>query len=355
MLPRMRNYKPRVLTGDRPTGHLHLGHYVGSLQNRLQIQKDAMYEQIVMIADIQALSDNFATPQKVISNVCNVFCDYLSVGIDPRKTLIFLQSMVPELYELTMHYMSMVTLSRLQRNPTVKAEIVQKAFGSSIPVSFLCYPISQAADITAFDATIVPVGSDQLPMIEQTNEIVRKFNQTYDTNVLQEVSAMLPNSLSSRLVGIDGAAKASKSLNNAIYLSDDSEAIAQKVKSMYTDPLHIKIDDPGNIDGNVVFDYLKIFHPDAKQVEEWMNHYTKGGLGDSFLKNQLYFSLKDLAASFQVCRMKLMQELKIDQEDEALKKSRILELLHDGSAKAREYAQGTLQYVRAAIGIDYGY
>lgn len=253
--------KKIILTGDRPTGKLHLGHYVGSLVNRVKLQDE--YEQYVMIADIQALTDNFENPGKIVDNLYEVALDYLSIGIEPGKSTIFIQSHIPELAELTVYYLNLVTLGRLERNPTVKSEIQQKGYDSSIPAGFLCYPVSQAADITAFKAEAVPVGEDQVPMIEQTNEIVRRFNRIYNTDCLKEAKPIL--SKTSRLVGIDGQSKASKSLGNAIFLSDTPEEIKRKVFLMFTDPAHLKISDPGKVEGNVVFEYLSAFHPIQKR------------------------------------------------------------------------------------------
>ncbi len=277
------NNKRVILTGDRPTGPLHLGHYVGSLANRITLQDTC--KQFVMIADAQALTDNYENPSKVRENVFQVVLDYLAVGIDPKKTTIFIQSMLPELTELTYYYLNLVTVSRLERNPTVKTEIKQKGFNESIPAGFLIYPVSQAADITAFKATLVPVGEDQIPMIEQTNEIVRSFNRIYKTDILKEVEALVPKI--ARLPGIDGKAKMSKSLGNAIFLSDPIDVIKQKVKTMYTDPGHIKVSDPGKIEGNVVFAYLDAFDTDHAEVAQLKEQYQKGGLGDMVVKKRL--------------------------------------------------------------------
>jgi tryptophanyl-tRNA synthetase len=275
--------KKRILTGDRPTGKLHLGHYIGSLQNRVKLQHE--FEQYIMIADVQALTDNFENPGKITENVFEVAKDYLSIGIDPEITTILIQSQIPEIAELTVYYLNLVTLGRLERNPTVKREIQQKGYDDSIPAGFFCYPVSQAADITIFQAEVVPVGDDQVPMIEQTNEIVRRFNRIYNSEVLKECKAVL--SKSSRLVGIDGKAKASKSLGNAIFLSDSADEIKRKIFQMYTDPDHIKVSDPGKIEGNVVFTYLDAFHPNSEEVQELKLHYERGGLGDTTIKNIL--------------------------------------------------------------------
>ena len=282
--------KKIILTGDRPTGKLHLGHYVGSLANRIKLQDE--YEQYIMIADIQALTDNFENPSKIVDNLYEVALDYLSVGIEPQKSTLFIQSHIPELAELTVYYLNLVTLGRLERNPTVKTEIQQKGYDSSIPAGFFCYPVSQAADITAFKAEAVPVGDDQVPMIEQTNEIVRRFNRIYNTDCLKEAKPIL--SKIPRLVGIDGQSKASKSLGNAIFISDTPEEIKRKVFLMFTDPTHLKISDPGKVEGNVVFDYLDAFHSDPQEVATLKAHYRKGGLGDSTIKNLLNTCLQTM-------------------------------------------------------------
>ena len=326
-----------VLTGDRPTGRLHLGHYIGSLSTRIQLQ-NSNYKQYIMIADIQALTDNFENPANVISNVTEVMADYIAVGLDPNISTIFIQSQLPELAELTIYYMNLVTLGRLQRNPTVKSEMQQKGYDSSIPVGFLCYPISQAADITAFDADIVPVGEDQLPMIEQTNEIVRKFNLLYNTNCLKEVKPLL--SKTSRLVGIDGKAKASKSLNNAIYLSDTPEEIKRKVFMMYTDPNHLKVSDPGQVVGNVVFDYLSAFHQDEAELNELKLHYIRGGLGDTTIKTILNTTLQLLIEPMREKRA-------------ILNRSDLLDIIYNGTSHAKLVITAKIEAVRAAIGIKY--
>jgi tryptophanyl-tRNA synthetase len=322
----------RVLTGDRPTGKLHLGHYIGSLANRLLLQKD--YEQFIMVADLQALTDNFDQPHKVRSNITEVLADYLAIGLDPNRTTLFIQSQIKELPELTSYLLNLVTLARAERNPTIKAERQQKGYEETLPLGFLCYPISQAADITAFQADLVPVGEDQIPMIEQTNEIVRKFNSLYKNNVLKECKALIGKV--GRLVGIDGKAKASKSLNNAIFLSDSSEEVKRKVFLMYTDPNHLKVTDPGQIQGNVVFDYLEAFHQNKEELEELKRDYQKGGLGDSTIKNILYKSLEELLEPFREKRANL-------------KESDLLDLAREGSKKARVVAQGTLERVREAM------
>lgn len=321
-----------ALTGDRPTGGLHLGHYVGSLLNRVKLQND--YQQYIMIADTQGLTDNFHNPQKVFDNIPEVAKDYLAVGIDPEKTTIFIQSEIYELYELTMYYMNLVTLSRLMRNPTVKNEIHQKGYGQEIPMGFLSYPVSQASDITLFKADVVPVGNDQLPMIEQTNEIVRKFNRVYDTKCLREVKPIL--SKSSRLIGIDGKAKASKSLNNAIFLSDDTDEIKKKVFAMYTDPNHIKVSDPGKVEGNVVFEYLDAFHEDIEELNSLKASYKKGGLGDTTIKQILNNTLQNLIAPIREKRNSLSSKY-------------IAEVLENGTTSAKDVAKNTMIEIRNCI------
>jgi tryptophanyl-tRNA synthetase len=325
-----------ILTGDRPTGKLHLGHYLGSLQNRVRLQDQ--YQQYIMVADVQALTDHFDNTQKITDNLYEVVLDYLAVGIDPQKTTIFIQSQVPEITELTVYYLNLVTLGRLERNPTVKSEIKQKGFDDAIPVGFLCYPVSQAADITIFKAECVPVGEDQLPMIEQTNEIVRKFNRIYHTDCLKETQAVLSHS--PRLVGIDGKGKASKSLGNAIFLSDTPEEIHRKVFSMYTDPHHLKISDPGQIEGNVVFAYLDLFHPDQNQVSELKAHYQKGGLGDTQIKKILNQTLQDFLAPIRQMRSQLDM-------------AAVKEIIRKGCLDAQAVAAQTMVEVRAAMGLDY--
>ena len=323
-----------VLTGDRPTGKLHLGHYVGSLLNRVNLQDT--HKQFVMIADIQALTDNFDNPGKVRNNIFEVVKDYIAVGIDPTKTTIFLQSQIKEIAELTVFYMNLVTLGRLERNPTVKTEMRQKGMENSIPMGFLCYPVSQAADITIVKAELIPVGEDQLPMIEQTNEIVRKFNRTYNTDCLKEAEAMLGNT--KRLVGIDGAEKAGKSLGNAIYLSETTEDLKKKVFSMYTDPNHLKVSDPGKVEGNVVFSYLDAFHTDRNEVEELKAHYQKGGLGDMTIKKILLQSLEELISPMREKRSQIT-----DKE--------IFEILDQGITETRKIAKETISEVYDAISI----
>ncbi|EHI97958.1 tryptophanyl-tRNA synthetase [Clostridium sp. DL-VIII] len=333
--------KKIILTGDRPTGKLHIGHYIGSLKNRVALQESGLYESFIMIADQQALTDNARNPEKIRNSLTEVALDYLAVGIDPSKSTIFVQSQIPELNELTMHYLNLVTLSRLERNPTVKAEIQQKNFENSIPAGFLIYPVSQAADITAFKADTVPVGEDQLPMIEQTREIVRSFNSIYG-EVLVEPEAVLPSSNAGRLPGTDGKAKMSKSIGNCIYLSDDADTIKKKVMSMYTDPNHIRVEDPGQIEGNTVFTYLDVFATDKKAVEEMKEHYKRGGLGDVKVKKYLN---EVLQAELEPIRNR---RLEFEKDIDAVYK-----MLKDGSDKARAVAANTLKDVRQAIGIEY--
>lgn len=328
--------KKRILTGDRPSGKLHLGHYIGSLKNRVLLQDE--YEQYVMVADVQALTDNFDNPKKITDNVFEVVKDYLSVGIDPKKTTILIQSQIPQIAELTVYYLNLVSLGRLERNPTVKSEIQQKGYGDTIPAGFFCYPISQAADITIFQAECVPVGDDQIPMIEQTNEIVRRFNRIYQTSCLKECNYLLSNS--SRLVGIDGKAKASKSLGNAIYLSDSPEDIKKKVFQMYTDPNHIKVSDPGNVDGNVVFAYLDAFHEDKEEVSGLKSHYKKGGLGDTTIKKILNETLQSLLTPIREKRTSISDE-------------EVQEVLKTGTSRACNVAEETMQMVRNSIGLKY--
>lgn len=328
--------KKIILTGDRPSGRLHLGHYIGSLQSRIKLE--TQFEQFVMVADVQALTDNFENPEKITENVYEVAKDYLAVGLDPEKTTFLIQSQVPEITELTIYFLNLVTLGRLERNPTVKTEIQQKGFESSIPAGFFCYPVSQAADIAIFQAELVPVGDDQLPMIEQTNEIVRRFNRIYNTECLKECQAYLSHA--SRLIGIDGKAKASKSLNNTIFLGDSAIEIKQKVFSMFTDPNHLKVSDPGKVEGNVVFAYLDAFHANKAEVADLKAHYERGGLGDVTIKNLLNQTLQDLLTPIRERR-------------EALKDSDIKEMLFHGTNKARKKAQATMDQVRGAMGLDY--
>ena len=344
--------KKIILTGDRPTGNLHLGHYVGSLKNRVKLQEEGNYDEMyVFIADIQALTDNFKNPKKVRDNILEVAIDYLSVGLNPSKVTIFIQSMVPELCELTMYYMNLVTLSRLERNPTVKSEIKQKEFGNSIPVGFLNYPISQTADITAFNANIIPVGDDQLPMIEQAREIVRSFNSIYG-ETLVEPEAMIPDSkVCRRLPGTDGKAKMSKSLGNCIYLKDDSDTVKKKVMSMYTDPNHLKVEDPGNTKDNPVFIYLealsneehfKKYLPEYENLDELKAHYEKGGLGDVKVKRFLYDVIEDILTPIRSKRKYYEDNIDL-----------VLDIIKEGSDKAERHANETLKRVKKAMLIDY--
>ncbi len=341
-----------ILTGDRPTGRLHVGHYVGSLKERVRLQNSGQFDEIyIMIADAQALTDNAEHPEKVRSNILQVALDYLACGLDPEKSTIFIQSMVPELTELTFYYMNLVTVSRVQRNPTVKAEIQQRNFEACIPVGFFCYPISQAADITAFRATAVPVGEDQLPMLEQCREIVRHFNAIYG-DTLTEPEIILPkNQACLRLPGIDGKAKMSKSLGNCIYLSDEPDEIKTKIMSMFTDPTHLRREDPGHTEGNPVFIYLEAFcrpeHfaeflPDYSGLDELKAHYQRGGLGDVTVKKFLNNVLQSELAPIRERRRQWEQRL-----------PEVCELLRLGSAAAEKKAAETLRDVRRAMRIDY--
>ena len=327
-----------ILTGDRPTGPLHLGHYIGSLINRIKLQDN--YTQFVMIADVQALTDNAQHPERVRANILQVAYDYLAVGINPDKTTIFIQSQIPQIAELTIFYLNLVTVNRLRRNPTVKAEIQQKQFGESLPAGFLIYPVSQAADITIVKADLVPVGEDQLPMIEQTNEIVRSFNRIYTTDILVEAQALL--SSVTRLPGTDGQAKMGKTLGNAIYLSDSPEVVAQKVMSMYTDPKHVRVSDPGTVEGNTVFTYLDAFDPDTQAVHELKEHYKRGGLGDVVLKKRLIQVLEDLLGPIRQRRKQLEQNPEY-----------VWNVLRTGTEKTLERACVTMQQVRHALKLDY--
>lgn len=327
----------RILTGDRPTGKLHLGHLVGSLQSRVAMQDE--YEQFILVADVQALTDNAENPEKVSTNVIEVALDNLAVGIDPTKSTIFVQSQVPEIAELTVFFLNLVTVARLERNPTVKEEMRQKGFGSNVPAGFLTYPVSQAADILALRATTVPVGEDQKPMIEQTNEIAHKFNTVYG-EVFPHVNYVA--SSAPRLPGIDGNAKMGKSLGNAIYLSDEANVVAEKVRGMYTDPNHVSITDPGQVEGNMVFTYLDIFDPNKEEVAELKAHYTKGGLGDVELKNRLTKILEEVIAPIRERRRELAKD-----------KDSVVDLLQLGTAKTRLEAGETLEAVRTAMGINY--
>ncbi|NRO61506.1 Tryptophan--tRNA ligase 2 [Lactobacillus helveticus] len=334
--------KEILLTGDRPTGKLHIGHYIGSLKNRVKLQNSGKYDPYIMIADTQALTDNARNPEKIRNSLIQVALDYLAVGIDPSKSTIYVQSQIPALFELTSYYMDLVPVARLERNPTVKTEIKQKDFKDSIPVGFLNYPVSQAADITAFKATIVPVGDDQEPMLEQTREIVRTFNRVYNTDILVEPKGYFPPKGSGRLPGLDGNAKMSKSLGNCIYLSDDAKTVQKKVMSMYTDPNHIHVEDPGKVEGNTVFTYLDVFDPDKDKVAELKAEYQKGGLGDVKIKRYLNKVLEAELAPIRERREKYAQD-----EDA------IYEMLLEGSKKANTVANEILEQVRDAIGLNY--
>lgn len=341
-----------ILTGDRPTGKLHVGHYVGSLKRRVELQNSGKYDEIfIMIADAQALTDNAEHPEKVRQNIVEVALDYLSCGLDPSKTTMFIQSQISELCELSFYYMNLVTVSRLQRNPTVKAEIQMRNFEASIPVGFFTYPISQAADITAFQATTVPVGEDQMPMLEQTKEIVRKFNSVYG-DTLTEPDILLPdNKACLRLPGIDGKAKMSKSLNNCIYLSDTEEEVRKKIMSMFTDPNHLRVEDPGRVEGNPVFIYLDAFckeeHfaeylPEYQNLDELKAHYTRGGLGDVKVKKFLNAVMQEELSPIRERRKEFEKDIPA-----------IYDILKDGSEKARQTAARTLADVKNVMKINY--
>ncbi len=334
--------KEIILTGDRPTGKLHIGHYIGSLKNRVLLQNTGKYDPYIMIADTQALTDNARNPEKIRNSLIEVALDYLAVGLDPEKSTIFVQSQIPALFELSMDYMDLVTLARLERNPTVKTEIKQKNFGDSVPVGFVTYPIAQAADITAFKASLVPVGDDQEPMLEQAREIVRTFNRTYNVDVLVEPKGYFPPKGQGRLPGLDGNAKMSKSLGNCIYLADDAETVKKKVMSMYTDPDHIHVEDPGKVEGNTVFTYLDVFDPDKDKVAQLKEDYQKGGLGDVKIKRYLNKVLEAELAPIRERREKYAQDT-----------DAVYDMLYAGSQKANAVANETLQEVRDAIGFNY--
>ena len=342
-----------ILTGDRPTGKLPVGHYVGSLKRRVELHNSGEFDEIyIMIADAQALPDNFDNPEKVRQNIIELALDYLSVGLDPAKSTLFIQSMVPQLTELSFYYMNLVTVARVQRNPTVKSEIQMRGFGGSIPVGFFCYPISQAADITAFKATLVPVGEDQLPMLEQTKEIVRSFNRIYNCEALVEPDIMLPdNDICRRLPGTDGKAKMSKSLGNCIYLSDDEKTVQQKIMNMYTDPTHIKVSDPGHLEGNTVFTYLDAFSkeedfakylPEYNNLDELKEHYTRGGLGDVKIKRFLNSIMQAELEPIRARRKEYEKDI-----------AAVYDILRAGSDRARQVAEATLQDVKDAMKINY--
>jgi len=326
-----------ILTGDRPTGPLHLGHYVGSLKNRVQLQHQ--YRTFVLVADMQALTDNADNPAKVRQNVTEVVLDYLAVGLDPKVSTFCVQSMLPELAELAMYYLNLVTVARLQRNPTVKEEMRQKDFEAQVPAGFLCYPVSQAADITAFKAHLVPVGEDQKPMIEQTVEIVRSFNRIYG-EVLVEPEALIPQI--ARLPGTDGQSKMGKSLGNAIYLSDPADVVAKKVRGMFTDPKHLRVEDPGTVEGNPVFTYLDAFDPDTEKVQGLKEHYQRGGLGDTVVKRRLAEVLEAFLGPIRKRR-----------EDYAKDPAEVMRLLKEGTNQARQVTSSTLAQVRKAMHLDY--
>jgi len=331
------NKKEKILTGDRATGQLHLGHYVGSLRQRVELQHS--YEQTILVADMQGLTDNGHNPHKVSSNILNVIADYLAVGIDPLKTTICLQSRLPALAELTMYYSNLVSISRLERNPTVKNEIKSKSFGRSIPAGFLTYPISQAADITAFRATLIPVGEDQLPMLEQTNEIVRKLNKIAKDKILVECKPLLSNV--SRLPSIDGKNKMSKSMGNTIMLSSSEKEISKAVKLMYTDPAHLKIEDPGKVEDNVVFTYLDAFHSDSNYIKELKKQYQSGGLGDGTTKKILEECLQEI--------LKLIRE---QREMFISDKSQLIDILKLGTEKSQYETNQVLNSVKKSFGLD---
>ncbi|MDF0605683.1 tryptophan--tRNA ligase [Neisseriaceae bacterium TC5R-5] len=328
-----------ILTGDRTNGPLHLGHYVGSLCNRVRLQSHC--QQFLLLADAQSLTDNMGNYLQVRDHVLQVALDYLAVGIDPAQSTIFIQSLVPELSELASYYLNLVSVARLERNPTVKDEIKQRGYQRDIPVGFLTYPAAQAADITAFKATIVPVGADQIPMIEQTNEIVRRFNSNVGQSILVEAQALVPT-IGARLPGLDGKAKMSKSLGNSISLSASADEIRQAVHSMYTDPAHLRISDPGQVAGNVVFSYLDVFHPDSQRVAELKAQYQQGGLADSVLKQEL-----------ETCLQSLLAPIRTRRQHYASDPAMVMEILKTGTRRARDVAAKTLSEVKAALGLNY--
>ena len=330
--------KKIILTGDRPTGPLHLGHYVGSLANRIKLQDE--YKQYVIIADVQALTDNYEHPEKVRNNILEVALDYLAVGIDPQKSTIFIQSLIPQIAELTIFYLNFVTVARLQRNPTVKSEMQQKGYGDTVTAGFLMYPIHQVADITCVKANLVPAGEDQIPMLEQAHEIVRAFNRTYNVQTLVEPQALI--SSTPRLVGTDGKHKMSKSLNNAIFLSDSADVVTKKVMSMYTDPNHVHVADPGNVEGNMVFTYLDVFAPDKAYVHELKEHYQRGGLGDVKIKRYLIEVLNAY-----------LEPIRIERQKYSADKIYLEKILKEGVEKTRAVAASTMAEVKKALKIDY--
>lgn len=333
--------KKVILTGDRPTGKLHIGHYVGSLRERVKMQESGEYDPFIMIADQQALTDNARDPEKIRRSLTEVALDYLAVGLDPAKSTLFVQSQIPALAELNLYYLNLVTVSRLERNPTVKAEIQQKNFNRSIPAGFFTYPVSQTADITAFKANLVPVGDDQEPMLEQAREIVRTFNSIYG-EVLVEPEGVFPPKGQGRIPGLDGNAKMSKSLGNAIYLSDDEDTLKKKVMSMYTDPNHIHVEDPGQVEGNVVFTYLDIFDKDTAKVQELKDHYRHGGLGDVKIKRYLMEVLNAELAPIRQRRAEFAKDLPA-----------VIDMLKAGSDRANQVAAQTLDEVKDAMGLNY--
>lgn len=333
--------KKVILTGDRPTGKLHIGHYVGSLRERVKMQESGEYDPFIMIADQQALTDNARDPEKIRRSLTEVALDYLAVGLDPAKSTLFVQSQIPALAELNLYYLNLVTVSRLERNPTVKAEIQQKNFNRSIPAGFFTYPVSQTADITAFKANLVPVGEDQEPMLEQAREIVRTFNSIYG-EVLVEPEGVFPPKGQGRIPGLDGNAKMSKSLGNAIYLSDDEDTLKKKVMSMYTDPNHIHVEDPGQVEGNVVFTYLDIFDKDTAKVQELKDHYRHGGLGDVKIKRYLMEVLNAELAPIRQRRAEFAKDLPA-----------VMDMLKSGSDRANQVAAQTLDEVKDAMGLNY--
>lgn len=333
--------KKVILTGDRPTGKLHIGHYVGSLRERVKMQESGEYDPFIMIADQQALTDNARDPEKIRRSLTEVALDYQAVGLDPAKSTLFVQSQIPALAELNLYYLNLVTVSRLERNPTVKAEIQQKNFNRSIPAGFFTYPVSQTADITAFKANLVPVGDDQEPMLEQAREIVRTFNSIYG-EVLVEPEGVFPPKGQGRIPGLDGNAKMSKSLGNAIYLSDDEDTLKKKVMSMYTDPNHIHVEDPGQVEGNVVFTYLDIFDKDTAKVQELKDHYRHGGLGDVKIKRYLMEVLNAELAPIRQRRAEFAKDLPA-----------VMDILKAGSDRANQVAAQTLDEVKDAMGLNY--
>lgn len=338
----MKEGKEIVLTGDRPTGRLHLGHFVGSLRSRVEMMNSGKYEMYIFSADMQGLTDNAKNTKKIRENVFEVIKDNLSVGLDPEKVTFFVQSGIPELTELTTYYMNLVTLSRLKRNPTIKTEIKERGFTESVPVGFLTYPISQAADITIFKANLVPVGDDQLPIIEQVCEIVDTFNKTYGDTLVRPKYILPNNESSRRLPGLDGKAKMSKSLNNCIYLSDDTETVRKKVMSMYTDPNHIRVEDAGNTKDNPVFIYLDAFMTDRDKFNELKNHYERGGLGDRVVKEYLFETLESVLTPIRERRKYY------DEHPEIVEK-----IVKEGTNKARSIAKETLKEVRYKVGVEY--